>query len=49
MKNNISTTTNQGAKTLFTDVLKMPINERKAYIKKHSPNMLEAQKRAVLH
>lgn len=44
-----STTNKQGAKVLFIDFMQWPIAKRKAYIEKHAPNMLEAQKRAVLH
>ncbi len=49
MLNKSSTTTAKGAKILFIDFMKLSIAERKAHIEKYSPNMLEAQKRAVLH
>jgi|GEM_PF-4907593 len=49
MLNNSSTTVSQAAKILFFDFMQLSIPERKAHIEKHSPNMADWQKRAVLH
>ncbi len=49
MFNNSSIAKQAGKRVTFSQVMELPLRLRKEYIKKHSPGMLESQKRAVLH
>lgn len=48
MMNNTSTLATKGTKSLFTDVMKLPVASRKVFIEQYTPNMQAWQKEASL-